>query len=155
MRWLAWFAVFGAAYLLAIASTEPTELIYAAIFGLCGTLLVAALHRADRRSFGLSLRAIVLLVRRAATSAVKETWLLLGPRLRAQLAGTAPDGRFIRLTIDGSHGDPQSAGRVAGVLWAQSFTPNSVPLFIDRGAFVLHQLVRRREPHADDPEFPT
>lgn len=150
-----WFLSLGVAYLFSVASDAVTELCYAAVFALAGTLLIAALHRADHRTFRLSHRAIFILARRALTGAVKECWLLLGPRLSAQLGGRAADGRYIRIAIDRGQGDPWSDGRVAGVLWVQALTPNAIPLFVDREHVVLHQLVRHREPNADDREFPT
>jgi hypothetical protein len=145
---------FAAAYLLAIASTAGTELVYAALFGLAATALIAALQRADGRTFRLTPRAALVLFGRAVAGGVTSSRLLLGPRLWAQLSGRAPEGRFIRIGIEPGDGGPESAGRVAATLWVQAFTPNTIPLFVDRGYVVLHQLVRRREPSAGDREFP-
>ncbi len=149
-----WFIVFALAYLLSVASDDVAELCYAALFGAAATTLVLALHARDRRSFAPRARAIVTIAARTATGALSETWLLLGPHLFSQLRGRAEGGRFIRIAIDRKNESAQEAGRVACVLWASSFTPNALPLFIDREQLVLHQLVRRREPHADDAEFP-
>jgi hypothetical protein len=139
---------------LSIAGDSRTEFAYAIVFGGAAAFLIALLHRADHRTFTLGVRTIRVLAGRALTGAVKETWLLLGPRLWAQLRGKAPEGRYIRLGIDRGDGDPASHGRVAGVLWVQALTPNTIPLFMDREQLVLHQLVHRREPNADDREFP-
>lgn len=150
----AWFLTFGSAYLFCVASDARAELCYGVTFGLAGALLVVILQRADHRSFTLTPRAILVLLPRAAMGAAKESWLLLGPRLCAQLLGRAPDGRYIRIAIDRGQGDSKGNGRVAGVLWVQAFTPNAIPLFVDRDHVVLHQLIHHREPNADDCEFP-
>ncbi len=149
-----WFSVFAVAYLLSVASDDVVELFYATLFGAGATALVLALHARDGRSFVVRARAIGTIAARATTGALSETWLLLGPQLFSQLRGRAEGGRFIRIAIDLKNESAEDAGRVAGVLWASSFTPNALPLFIDRGHVVLHQIVRRREPHADDAEFP-
>jgi len=149
-----WFTTFALAYVLSVASDDVAELCYATLFGAGATALVLALHARDRRSFAPRARAIVTTAARTATGALSETWLLLGPHLFSQLSGRAEGGRFVRIAIDRNDESAEDAGRVACVLWASSFTPNALPLFIDRKQLVLHQLVRRREPHADDAEFP-
>lgn len=151
---VAWLVTLAVAYLLSVASDGVTELAYAVIFGLAGALLISLLHRADLRTYPISFRAILILAGRALKGAAKESWLLLGPRLLSQLRGRPVEGRYIRIVIDRRHSDPEGNGRLAGVLWVQAFTPNAIPLFVDGDQLVLHQLIHRREPNADDREFP-
>jgi hypothetical protein len=150
----AWFFTFAATYLLSIASDSRVELCYAILFAAAATLLVEMLHRADGRTFAINPRAILILTRRACIGAVKESCLLLGPRLYAQLSGRARDGRYIRVNIRRGPRDPEDEGRLAGVLWVQALTPNTIPLLVDSEQLVLHQLVHQREANVDDREFP-
>lgn len=151
---ICWWATFAIAYLASVASDDVVELAYAAIFASAATALLLALNQYERRRFAPSVRALTTIAWRAIKGSISESLLLLGPRLLAQLRRSAPNGRFIAIRIDLGRGDDRDAGRVACTLWASALTPNSIPLFIERGQLVLHQLVRRWEPGADDSEFP-
>ncbi|HEX4142796.1 MAG TPA: hypothetical protein VHY91_04535 [Pirellulales bacterium] len=144
-----------AGYLLLAGSVSPAQVTVGGLLAAGSLALAAQFAGFARLDLRLPPRRVLSALLALFRQLLPDVWRVsrdLGAHL---VHFTRPRGRFRRLPLDAGGQGPQSVGQRALLLFAASWTPNTIAVCIDDpGELVLHQLVSAAPKHSSDRAWP-